>query len=141
MTVLLNRFVRSPLAWFVLRYRWTSLPRSKELVPQLTWTSSQRAGRLMTIRMHWMLSSGTNALQVSGFTESHPRTTARKQSQSNLAVDPELSRLLAEARTKEVSEEDLHEQRISFAFGDAPESSYITKESVRLASQHIRLKP
>ena len=35
----------------------------------------------------------------------------------------------------------LHEQRISFAFGNAPESSHITKESVRTASRHIRLKP
>ncbi len=66
---------------------------------------------------------------------------ARKQFQSTLAVDPKLSRLLADARSKEVSEEDLHEQRISFAFGNAPESSHITKESVRAASRHIRLKP
>ena len=66
---------------------------------------------------------------------------ARKQFQSTLAVDPKLSRLLSEARSKEVSEEDLHEQRISFAFGNAPESSHITKESVRIASRHIRLKP
>lgn len=65
---------------------------------------------------------------------------ARKQFQSTLAVDPTLSRLLADARSKEVSEEDLHEQRISFAFGNAPESSHITKESVRAASRHIRLK-
>jgi len=66
---------------------------------------------------------------------------ARKQFQSSLGVKPELGRLLAEARAKEVSEEDLHEQRISFAFGNAPESSLITKDSVRFASKHIRLKP
>jgi hypothetical protein len=66
---------------------------------------------------------------------------ARKQFQSTLAVDPNLSRLLLEARSKDVSEEDLHEQRISFAFGNAPESSHTTKESVRIASRHIRLKP
>lgn len=65
---------------------------------------------------------------------------ARKQFQSALTVTPELARLLADARSKEVSEEDLHEQRISFAFGNAPESKLITKDSVRLASQHIRLK-
>jgi hypothetical protein len=66
---------------------------------------------------------------------------ARKQFQSTLTVKPELGRLLAEAKLKEVSEEDLHEQRISFAFGNAPESNLITKDSVRLASKHIRLKP
>jgi hypothetical protein len=66
---------------------------------------------------------------------------ARKQFQSTLVADPKLSRLLSDARSKEVSEEDLHEQRISFAFGNAPESSHITKESVRIAARRIRLKP
>lgn len=66
---------------------------------------------------------------------------ARKQIQSALTVKPELARLLTEARSKEVSEEELHEQRISFAFGNAPESNLITKASVRWTSQHIRLKP
>jgi hypothetical protein len=66
---------------------------------------------------------------------------ARKQFQSTLTVTPELERLLAEAKVKEVSEEELHEQRISFAFGNAPESNLITKDSVRVASKHIRLKP
>ena len=64
---------------------------------------------------------------------------ARKQFQSALTVKPELARLLTDARSKEVSEADLREQRISFAFGNAPESKLITKESMRLASQHIRL--
>jgi hypothetical protein len=64
---------------------------------------------------------------------------ARKQFQSSLTVDPELARLLDEARGKEVSEDELQEQRISFAFGNAPESDLITKESVRHASKHIRL--
>ena len=57
----------------------------------------------------------------------------RKQFQSKLTVKPELRRLLAEARTKEVSEDELHEQRVSFAFGNAPESAHITKDSVRYA--------
>jgi len=65
---------------------------------------------------------------------------ARKQFQSALAVKPELKRLLDEARKKPASEAELHEQRISFAFGNAPLSSLITKDSVRIASQHIRLK-
>lgn len=65
---------------------------------------------------------------------------ARKQFQSALSVNPELKRLLEKARETEVSEEELHEQRVSFAFGNAPESDQITRESVQYASEHIRLK-
>jgi hypothetical protein len=65
---------------------------------------------------------------------------ARKQFQSTLVPNPELERLLSEAKTREVTEDELREQRISFAFGNAPESANITKESVRFASKHIRLK-
>lgn len=65
---------------------------------------------------------------------------ARKPLQSELSADPELKRLLEKAREEEVSEEELHEQRVSFAFGNALESDRITKESVRYASDHIRLK-
>jgi len=63
----------------------------------------------------------------------------RKQFQSTLTVDPELTRLLAQARSRELTEAELREQRISFAFGNAPESLHITKESVRLAAQRFRL--
>jgi hypothetical protein len=66
--------------------------------------------------------------------------SARKQFQTNLSVSPELMTLLQEAKNKEVSEEELHEQRISFAFGNALKSDRITKESVRRASRNIRLK-
>jgi hypothetical protein len=65
---------------------------------------------------------------------------ARKQFQSHLVTPPELSRLLDEARNREVSEDELREQRVSFAFGNAPQSDLITKESVRRSSQNIRLK-
>lgn len=64
----------------------------------------------------------------------------RIQFQSIPAVKPELKHLLEEAKSKKVSEEELHEQRISFAFGNAPHSKRITKNSVRYASEHIRLK-
>lgn len=64
----------------------------------------------------------------------------RKQFQSSLTVSPELRRLLSESRSREVTEDELQEQRVSFAFGNAPESDLITKESVRFASKHIRLK-
>lgn len=65
---------------------------------------------------------------------------ARKQFQSNLTVSPELKDLLEQARTKEVTEEELQEQRVSFAFGNALQSELITKESVRRSSKNIRLK-
>ena len=64
---------------------------------------------------------------------------ARKQFQSTLTVSPELQKALDEARLRPVTEEELREQRISFAFGNAMEEERITKESVREASQNIRL--
>ena len=64
----------------------------------------------------------------------------RKQFQSALSVNPELQRLLDEARDSKVSEQELREQRVSFAFGNAPDSKLITRESVRYASENIRLK-
>jgi hypothetical protein len=64
----------------------------------------------------------------------------RKQFQNIPAVDPELARLLSEARNRAVTEEELQEQRVSFAFGNAPPASdRITKDSVRAASKHIRM--
>lgn len=51
----------------------------------------------------------------------------------------ELDRLFDAARANGVTDEDLQEQRISFAYGNAPENSGITKESVREASRTIRL--
>jgi len=54
-------------------------------------------------------------------------------------ADAELLALLDASRNTSVSEEDLREQRISFAFGNALNSEFITKESVRLASKKIRL--
>lgn len=64
----------------------------------------------------------------------------RKQFLNVRESSPRLKVLLKNARTQEITEEQLKEQRISFAFGNAPASSLITKESVRRASGHIRLK-
>lgn len=65
----------------------------------------------------------------------------RKQFDNVPTPNPELARLLEEARSKQVTEEELQEQRISFAFGNAPFSSQrITKESVRESSKRISLK-
>jgi hypothetical protein len=61
----------------------------------------------------------------------------RKQFLGDVAVDKELLELLE--KTGPVTEEQLHEQRISFAFGNSPDSEFITKDSVRKASQYILL--
>jgi len=64
----------------------------------------------------------------------------RKQFDNVPVPNPELTRLLEASRGKTVTEEELREQRISFAFGNAPFSSQrITKESVRIASKQISL--
>ncbi len=52
-------------------------------------------------------------------------------------TNPELDRLLEQTSAMKVTEADLQEQRISFAYGNAPQSSRITKESVRDASKSI----
>lgn len=65
----------------------------------------------------------------------------RKQFFGDLTADPELQRALEAARTTEVTEDELREQRISFAFGNAPaDAAGITKDSVRHASENIRLR-
>lgn len=64
----------------------------------------------------------------------------RKQFENVPTPAPELIRLLDESRGKPVTEDELQEQRISFAFGNAPfNSQQITKESVRQSSKRISL--
>lgn len=64
----------------------------------------------------------------------------RKQFENVTTPDAELVRLLGESHN--VTEAELHEQRISFAFGNAPANAKnITKDSVRQASRNIRLLP
>lgn len=54
---------------------------------------------------------------------------------------PQLDRLLEATRAFVVTEQQLEEQRISFAYGNAPaDSTLITKESVRTAAKSIRLR-
>ncbi|MBX3178919.1 MAG: hypothetical protein KF886_16305 [Candidatus Hydrogenedentes bacterium] len=64
----------------------------------------------------------------------------RKQFLNVRDTRPRLLELLNKAKTQDVSEEELREQRISFAFGNAPDSTLITKDSVRQSSHRIRLK-
>jgi hypothetical protein len=67
----------------------------------------------------------------------------RQQFSRTVEPDPELKKILEASRNIPVTEEELHEQRISFAFGNAPQASeaFITKDSVRLASKNIKLLP
>lgn len=64
----------------------------------------------------------------------------RKQFRTSLPVNPELQTLLAKTVDRPVTEEDLREQRISFAYGNALDSDGITKDSVREASNRIMLR-
>lgn len=65
----------------------------------------------------------------------------RKPFLGDIQQDAELNALLETSRAKKVTDEELREQRISFAYGNAPANAKdITKESVRKASQHILLK-
>lgn len=63
----------------------------------------------------------------------------RKQFQQVPILDPELMHLFDASRHRVVTEEELREQRVSFAFANAPNSELITKDSVRAASTPIRL--
>ncbi|PYX87786.1 MAG: hypothetical protein DMG68_10575 [Acidobacteria bacterium] len=64
----------------------------------------------------------------------------RKQFSTRIKPDPELLALLEKTKNVPVTEKELQEQRISFAFGNAPaDADYITKDSVRQASKKIKL--
>jgi len=53
---------------------------------------------------------------------------------------PELDRLLADLKDEPVTEDELAEQQISFAYGNAPHDANISKEWVREVSRHL-LRP
>jgi hypothetical protein len=52
---------------------------------------------------------------------------------------PELERLLEASKQTKITDEELLEQRISFAYGNAPEGSKSTKDSARKAANRIRV--
>jgi hypothetical protein len=52
---------------------------------------------------------------------------------------PELERLLAASKQTKITDEELLDQRISFAYGNAPEGSTITKDSARKAAMRISI--
>lgn len=63
----------------------------------------------------------------------------KQRIQSDLTISTELQRLIDDARQRDVSEEELREQRISFAYGNLMGRS--TKEQVRRTANSIRLQP
>lgn len=65
----------------------------------------------------------------------------RKSVASPAPSRPELESLLEDARARKITDDELREQRASFAFGNAPAGSTITKESARNASRTVRLIP
>ena len=63
----------------------------------------------------------------------------RKPSRSRAPKRPELERLIQRSKAAGVSDAVLEEQRASFAYGNAPKGSRITKASARSASKSLRL--
>jgi hypothetical protein len=64
----------------------------------------------------------------------------RKPSLSKAPPRPGLERLMELDKQKGVSDEVLLEQRASFAYGNAPKGSRITKASAQIASKRLRLE-
>jgi len=64
----------------------------------------------------------------------------RKPFLSKTPNNEELLELLERTKEYVTTDEELHEQRISFAFGNALNSDGITKDSVRRTSSSIKLR-
>ncbi len=71
--------------------------------------------------------------------EGDTRMAARKAVLKPAPSRPELDRLIAASLEAGVTDEQLQEQRVSFAYGNAPDGSRITKDSARRAATHIRI--
>lgn len=63
----------------------------------------------------------------------------RKSALKRAPERPQLQRLLEEARSVVVTDEELQAQRASFVYGNAPKGSRITKESALTAAKRIRV--
>lgn len=63
----------------------------------------------------------------------------RKPSIARAPSRPDLDDLLKRDKERGVSDAVLEEQRASFAYGNAPKGSRITKASARSASKTVRL--
>jgi hypothetical protein len=65
---------------------------------------------------------------------------AERKSALNRAPErPELKALLEHAKTLEITDKQLQEQRASFVYGNAPKGSRITKESAIKSVMGIRV--
>ena len=64
---------------------------------------------------------------------------ARKSALKRAPVRPDLERMLELAKTTILSDEQIQEHRASFAYGNAPKGSGITKASALKATKHIRV--
>lgn len=64
----------------------------------------------------------------------------RKQSVVRAPVRDDLVAAVKHSRSRKVTDDELHEQRISFAFGQALNSEKVTKDSVRTTAQRVRLR-
>ncbi len=65
--------------------------------------------------------------------------TERKAYLGKQPQHPELDQLLEQARKHPATEDQLREQRVSFAYGNAPDGSGITKDSARAAAAKIQI--
>ena len=63
----------------------------------------------------------------------------RKSALKRAPERPELKAKLEHAKTVVLTEAQIQEQRASFAYGNAPKGSRITKESALRATKHIRV--
>ena len=63
----------------------------------------------------------------------------RKPSISRAPRRPALEELIEQSKATAITEEELEEQRVSFAYGNAPKGSRITKASARSASKSLRI--
>jgi hypothetical protein len=75
-------------------------------------------------------------MDTDGFPWQYLTMADRKQFLNVPKADPELIRLLRESRNRTVTEEELQEQRVSFAFGNAPASA---SERIKRTVSGLRL--
>ncbi len=61
----------------------------------------------------------------------------RKSAFKRAPMQSELKELIESSKKVVMTEEDWHEQCISFVYGNAPESSRITKEFARASMKYI----
>ena len=85
--------------------------------------------------------SGTERFKQTEEKEKGSTMADRKQFLGTIKVNPELKKVLETSRGKQVTEEELQEQRISFAYGNvALENPAVTRESVRQVSAQMRVE-